>query len=75
MNKEQLDYKLNMIFNELIDIRGMLEEQQRDKRKIKAKEQIEYGNRELEEIRYISSQWYDAKQNRIREFNYKLGED
>lgn len=75
MNKEELNYKLNMIFNELIDIRGMLEEQQRDKRKIKAKEQIEYGNRELEEIRYMSSQWYDSKQNRIREFNYKLGED
>lgn len=75
MNKEQLDYKLNMIFNELIDIRAMLEEQQRDKRKIKAEEQIEYGNRELEEIRYTSSQWYDIKQNMIREFNCKIGED
>ena len=49
MNKEQLDYKLNMIFNELIDIRGMLEEQQRDKRKIKAKEQIDKA------IEYIKS--------------------
>lgn len=75
MNKEQLDYKLNMIFNELIDIKEMLEEQQRDKRTIKAKELVESGNRELESIRYMSSQRYDIRQNKIREFNCKLGED
>lgn len=74
MKKEELDYKLNMIFGELISIKEMLENQEKDKRKVKAQEQIEYGNREIEEIRYMDTQKWDIRQNKIREFNTRFEE-
>lgn len=74
MNKDELNYKLNMIFEELMIIKGMLEEQKRDETKEKAKEQLEYYKRLLHETEYQEHEWYNIRDKRIQEFNYKFEE-
>ena len=72
MNKEELNYKLNMIYEELMTIKEKLEKQERDKRKEKAMEQIEFAKREIKESEYLDNDWYNIREKRIQEFNYKF---
>ena len=74
MKKEELNYKLNMIFEELMIIKGKLEEQERKQRKEKAKEQLEYAKREIQESEYQDHEWYNIIRERTQEFNYKFEE-
>ena len=69
MNKEELNYKLNMIFEEIMNIKGKLEEQERKQRKEKAEEKLEYSRRELHELEYMSNEWWNIRDKRIDEFN------
>ena len=61
-----------MIYEELMTIKEKLEKQERDKRKEKAMEQIEFAKREIKESEYLDNDWYNIREKRIQEFNYKF---
>lgn len=74
MNKKELSYKLNMIFDELLTIHEKIVELDMEKQRLKAKEIIEDGERQLQDLDYRSSRKWDDRAKRVKEFNYKFEE-
>ena len=76
MNKNEiiLSHKLGMIYDELLDIRWKLEKLELDKRKKKAEESKRFSERELEEVHYQENDFWNFKEKRIKEFNYRFDE-
>ncbi len=72
MNKEELNYKLNMIFEELLTIHEKIEELDMEKQRLKAKERIEDGERNLQELDYRISRKWEDREKRVKEFNTRF---
>ena len=72
MNKEELKYKLNMIFEELLTIHEKIEELDMEKQRLKAKEIIEDEERHLQELDYRRSRKWEDREKRVKEFNQRF---
>lgn len=70
MSKDELlAVKLNMIYEQLFNINWKLEEMKLNKRKEKAKESKRFSEIELEEIHHQENDYWNLKEQKMREFN------
>ena len=74
MNNETLEHKLNMIFDELIDIKWKLEKAELQKRKKEAQESKILAEREITEVDYQENDYWNYREKIQKEFNHRFGE-
>lgn len=75
MNKEEkLAIKLNMIYEELFNLRWIIEKQEMKKRKENIEDKIKKLQSELEEIHFQENDYWNVKERKMREFNLFYGE-
>ena len=75
MNKEErIEMKLGMIYEQLFNINWKLEKMELNKRKEEAKESKRLSERELEEIHYQENDYWNVKEQKMREFNINFVE-
>lgn len=72
--EERIEMKLGMIYEQLFNINWKLEKMELNKRKEEAKESKRLSERELEEIHYQENDYWNAKEQKMREFNINFGE-
>ena len=72
--EERIERKLGMIYEQLININWKLEKMELNKRKEEAKERKRMFERELEEIHYQENDYWNVKEQKMREFNINYGE-
>ena len=75
MNKEErLEIKLSMIYEQLFDIQWILNKIENDRRKKEAEDNKRISEMELEEIKYRENDYWNLKEQKMKEFNYYNGE-
>lgn len=74
MNNEMLEHKLNMIFNEVLDIKWKLEKIENQKRKKEAQESKRLAEREITEVVYQENDYWNYRERIQKEFNQRFGE-
>lgn len=72
--EERIEMKLGMIYEQLININWKLEKMELKKREEEAKESKRMFERELEEIHYQENDYWNVKEQKMREFNINFGE-
>lgn len=72
MNKEELNNKLNMIFEELLEIHEKLIEQDMEKQRYKAKVKIEDAERHLKELDYRENRKWEDRHKITERFNERF---
>ena len=71
---ERIEIKLNMIYEQLFDIQWKLDKIENDRRKKEAEDSKRISERELEEIKYRENDYWNLKEQKMKEFNYYNGE-
>lgn len=75
MSKEKIiEMKLGMIYEQLFNINWKLEKMELNKRKEEAKESKRMSEMELEEIHHKENDYWNVKEQIMREFNINFGE-
>ena len=72
--EERIEIKLGMIYEQLFNINWKLEKMELNKRKEEAEGRKRLSERELEEIHYQENDYWNVKEQKIREFNINFGE-
>ena len=72
MNKEELYFKLNNIYEEIIDIKCKLERQELEKRKKEAEESKKLAEGELREVEYQLNDIWSYKEKKYEAFNRRF---
>lgn len=74
MSKEELYFKLNKIYEGIINIEFKLEKQELEKRKKEVKESKELAEIELREVEYQLNNYWNFRDDKQREFNVDFGD-
>ena len=74
MNKEELNFKLCKIYEEIINIEYKLERQELEKRKKEAEESKRIAERELMEAEYQLNDFWTYKERKYEGFNPRFGD-
>lgn len=72
--EERIEMKLGMIYEQLININWKLEKMELNKRKEEAEGNKRWSERELEAIHYQENDYWNVKEQKMREFNINFGE-
>lgn len=67
--EERIEMKLGMIYEQLFNIQWKLGKIELNKRKEEAKESKRLSEMELEEIHYQENDYWNLKEQKMREFN------
>lgn len=74
MSKEEIiEAKLGMIYEQLFEIQWKLDNVQYEKREKEIKEKKRDVEREMEEIHYRKNDYWNLKDEKMREFNHFYG--
>lgn len=72
--EERIEIKLGMIYEQLFNIQWKLDKIENDRRKKEAEDSKRISERELEEIKYRENDYWNLKEQKMKEFNYYNGE-
>lgn len=72
--EERIEIKLVMIYEQLFNIQWKLDKIENEKRKKDAEDSKRLCERELEEINYRENDYWNLKEQKMREFNQFYGE-
>lgn len=67
--EERIEIKLGMIYEQLFNVIWKLERIENDRRKKEAEDSKRISERELEEIKYRENDYWNLKEQKMKEFN------